>query len=186
MFRRVGKWVALATAGVLAAGVIGLGTVYAQGPNPARTPQPGCPVAGQGGLPMAWRWGGSMLQTWANALGLQVQDLAAAIQSGKTVADVAKEKGLTIEAVVDKAIEARKAVVQQAVEAGRLTQAQADALLQQMRERMTENLQNGTCTPGTGHGPGCRQGSAPWANGQPAGRPGGMGRQFRQAAPSQQ
>lgn len=185
MFRRVGKWMVLATVAVLAAGVVGLSAVYAQGPNPARTPQPGCPVAAGGGLGlrMGARWGG-MLQTWADALGLKVEELAAAVQSGKSVADLAKEKGLTIEALVDKAIEARKAAVQQAVEAGRLTQEQADAMLQQMRERMTESLQNGTCLPGTGNGYGRGQGLCGGA--AQVSRPFGMGRQFRQAAPSQQ
>lgn len=185
MFRRVGKWMVLATVGVLVAGVVGLSAVYAQGPNPARTPQAGCPVAGRP-FGMGWRWGGGMLQTWADALGLKVEELAAAVQSGKSVADLAKEKGMTIEALVDKAVEARKAAVQQAVEAGRLTQEQADAMLQQMRERMTENLQNGTCMPGTRNGPGRGQGACWGSSGQPDGRPARMVRQLRQAAPSQQ
>jgi len=184
MFRRVGKWVALATVGILAVGVVGLATVYAQGPNPSATPQVGCPAGGLG-LRLGARWGGTMLETWANALGLQVQDLTSALRSGKTLADLAKEKGLTIDALVDKAMEARRAAVQQAVEAGRLTQAQADALLQQMRQRMTENLQSGACTPGTGRALGQGQGTC-YGGRARVGRPGGMGRQFRQIAPSQQ
>lgn len=160
MFGRVGKWLALATIGMLAVGLVGLGVVYAQGPNPARTPQANCPLGPQGGagLGMGWRWGGSMLQTWADALGMKVEDVTAAVRAGKTIADLAKEKGVALESLVAKALEARKTVVQQAVEDGRLTQAQANAMLEQMQERMTENLQNGTCTPGAGCGLGAGQG----------------------------
>ncbi len=173
MFRRVGKWLLVATVGVLAVGLVGLGVVYAQGPNPARTPQANCPLGPQGGagLGMGWRWGGSMLQTWADALGMKVEDVTAAVRSGKTIADLAKEKGIAIEDLVAKALQARKVAVQQAVQDGRLTQAQADAMLEQMQAQMTENLENGTCAPGAGCG---RFGGQPQT-----GRQGGFGRGMR-------
>lgn len=172
MFGRFGKWLVVATAGLLAVGLVGLGVAYAQGPNPARTPQADCPAAPQAGpgLHMGWRWGGDKLQTWADALGMKVEDVTAALRDGKTMADLAAERGIEVEDLVAKAVAARKAVVQEAVEAGRLTQEQADAMLEQMQERMTENLQNGTCAPGTGHG---RWGT----DAQPQdGRQGGRGR----------
>ncbi len=177
MFGRVGKWLVLATAGVLAVGLVGLGAVYAQGPNPARTPLAGCPAGPQGGagLGMGWRWAGGMLQTWADALGMKVEDVTAAVRDGKTIADLAKEKGVAIEDLVAKALDARKAAVQEAVDEGRLTQAQADAMLERMQEQMTENLQNGTCAPGAGCGRGCGRFGAQ----AQSGRPGGFGRGMR-------
>lgn len=182
MLARITRWTLVAVAGLLVIGLTGLGAVYAQGPNPAAAPQGVCPLGLQGG--MGWAplvagrgWGGTMPQTWADALGITVDELTAAVQSGKTVADLAAEKGLTIESLVEKALQARTAGVQQAVEAGRLTQEQADAMLAQMRTRMTESLQNGTCTPGANcQGQGLGTGAQ-----LRQGRAGGMGRGMRLA-----
>ena len=161
MAGRVGKWLLLATAGMLLVGVLGLGVVYAQGPNPERTPQAGCPLVPRCGAP-GWRWAVCMVQTWADALGMKVEDLTAALREGETVAELAEAQGVKVEDLVAKAVAARKDVLQQAVEEGRLTQEQADALLEQMQERMTENLQNGTCAPGMGRGWGYGQGRGCW------------------------
>lgn len=174
MFARIGKWLLVATVGVLAVGLVGLGIVHAQGPNPERTPRAGCPLAPQGGG-MGWRWGGGMLQTWAEALGMTPEELAAAMQDGKSVADLAAEKGLELKDLVDKALAAREAVVREAVEAGRLTQEQADALRQQMQERMSERLQSGACAPGAGRARWGAEGEAPAQRGYG----GGFGRQMR-------
>ncbi len=151
MTGRVGKWLLLATAGTLLVGMLGLGVVYAQGPNPERTPQAGCPLVPQCGG-MGWRWAGCMVRTWADALGMKVKDLTAALREGKTVAELAEAQGIKVEDLVARVVAARKDALQQAVEDGRLTQERADALLERMQERMTENLQDGTCAPGMGRG----------------------------------
>lgn len=188
MLGRITRWALVAVAGVLTIGLVGAGVVYAQGPVGQGTPPTSCPGpqggagrnplgAGKGPLGAGKGWGGSMPQAWADALGIKLEELTAAVQSGKSVLDLAKEKGLTVEALVEKAIAARKTVLQEAVDAGCLTQAQADTMLGQMRTRITENLQNGTCTPGA---------NCPRLNGQGArvrqGRMGGMGRGACQAA----
>ncbi len=167
-------------------GLVGLGVSYAQGSAPAA---PAACLMGRGagprgGLPQAagWRWGGSMPQVWADALGMTLDEFAAAVQGGKTVAALAEEKGLTVEVLVDKAMEARQAALQQAVADGRLTRAQADAMLEQMRTNMAERLQNGG-TPGA---------NCPRLDGQGAGaqlqrgRMGRFGRGMRCAAPAAQ
>ena len=167
MVRRTGKWAMMVLAGLLVAGLVGLGVSYAQSPVPTRTPQAGCPFP-QGG--MGWRWGGSMVDTLAEALGMPPQDLTEALRSGQKIADLAKAKNLTIAQLVDKLIAARQTVLQQAVEAGRISQEQMNTMLQEMREQMTERLEEGACTPGLGArcGTGVGQGGGRWgSSGQP-------------------
>lgn len=151
MLKRTGKWAVMVLAGLLVAGLVGFGVSYAQSPAPTRTPQAGCPSP-QGG--MGWRWGGSMVETLAEALGMTPEALTEALRGGQKIADLAKAKNLTIAQLVDKLIAARQAALQQAVEAGRITQEQMNTMLQQMREQMTRCLEEGTCTPGLG-GVGC-------------------------------
>ena len=144
MFGNLGRRALGVVAGTMLIGSVGAGAVYAQGPQPQAAPVRQAATQAVRG----WRWGGTMPQVWADALGISVDELTAAVQSGKSVADLAAEKGVSVDSLVEKAVAVRQAKVQEAVEAGRLTQAQADAMLAQMRTRVTENLQNGTCTPG--------------------------------------
>ena len=85
-------------------------------------------------------WGfGLWGRTWsvfdaaAEALGLSPEGLFSELHGGKTLDEVAEEKGVDLEAVRDavQAVrsEAAKEAIQQAVEDGRLTQEQADWLL---------------------------------------------------------
>lgn len=158
MFGRVGKWAVAALAGGLIIAGVAAFTSSAQGPAPAQTPQATCPMGGPG-AGFGFRFGGAMLDTLASALNMKVDALTQALQSGKTVADLAKAQNMTLEQVVDKLIAARKATLQQAVDAGRITQQQMDAALNTMRTQMLENLQNGVCAPGLGPGYGHRAGA---------------------------
>lgn len=169
MFGRVSRWMLLGLAGVLIAGLVGLSAVRAQTPTP-QAQGPACP-AGRPGL--ALRWGGERPGSLAAALGMTPEQLRAAVRDGQTVAQLAEAKGLTIEQLVDKVLAARQARVAEAVEAGRLTQEQADARLAQMRERLTERLQNGTCTTGMRHGAGPREDGIGRPDGERGGRRGG-------------
>jgi len=81
-------------------------------------------------------WGGGSWSTFdaaAKALGLTPEQLFAELHAGKTLEDVAKDKGVDVQKVYDamKAaqVEAQKAAIQQAVKDGKLTQEQADWLL---------------------------------------------------------
>ncbi len=183
MFGKISRWVLVAVAGVLVIGLVGLGAVVAQGPAPTaqpsapRGPQAACP-AGVGG--MGWRWGGTMPEALANALGMTTDELTQALQGGQTVADLIKAKNLTVEQVVTKLLATRQAALQKAVDAGQLTADQMKLMLDNMRQQMTQNLQNGTCAPGlrgagnglcvpgTGRGTGAQGRGGRWGANRPA------------------
>jgi len=138
-------------------GVLAIGTVaFAQDPTP-EAPF-GCHGRGFG------FWGGGMWSTFdatAEALGLTPEQLFAELRAGKGLADIAEGQGVDLEAVYDvmKAarVEAMKQAVQQAAEDGRMSQEQADWLLEHMREGMEWRLSNSFGSGGFGMGWG-RQG----------------------------
>jgi hypothetical protein len=82
-------------------------------------------------------WGGGSWTEFdaaAQALGMTPEQLFAELHAGKSLSDIATEKGVELQKVYDAMnadrIEAMKASIQQAVTDGTLTQAQADWLLQ--------------------------------------------------------
>jgi len=83
-------------------------------------------------------WGGSwtMFDTAAEALGLTPEEFFAELHAGKSLAEIAEEQGIELEAVHDAInalrVEARREAIEQAVEDGRISQEQADWLLQGM------------------------------------------------------
>lgn len=99
------------------------------------------------------RWGGRMggpLTEWkdlADQLGMTIDELAAELEAGKTVTELAEEKGVDLEAA---RIEAMKEQIQQAVEDGKISQEQADWMLQ--------GLEQGFMPGGRGFGFGGRGG----------------------------
>ena len=107
----------------------------------AQVPAAGGP--GGGGRGMGGGMGGpqnSLVAIAAQVLGLDQTDLVATLNSGKTIADVAKEKGVALDKIVDAFVAARKVAMDQAVTSGRMTQAQADAMLATMRTNVTAQL----------------------------------------------
>lgn len=132
-----GKWfkvfAAVAVVAVLLVGVASSVTVAnAQGPNGAEM------------------WQNSLIVLAAKALGMEQTELVAALNSGKTIAEVAKSKNVALEKVVDAIVADRAANLKSAVTAGRITQAQADAALALMKTNITARL-NAKLTP---QGPG--------------------------------
>jgi len=136
------KWFALGAAAVALAVAVTVGVVlpsFAQGPSWDQ---------GGGGFPPAGGWygwqamtypfgtGGSMLGTIAKALGMNASDLQTELQAGKSVADVAQEKNVPLDTVVN-------------------------AMLADIRTNLTQLLQTKPGTggffgfgPGYGYGPG--------------------------------
>ncbi len=80
----------------------------------------------------------TMYDAVAEALGLTPDNLFSELHSGKSVAEVAEEQGVEMEAVRDAMeetrIEARKQAIEQAVEDGRLTQEQADWMIEGLEQ----------------------------------------------------
>ena len=98
-------------------------------------------------------WQGTPHEAIAQALGISSDELYAAQVSGKTVAQLASEKGVDLETVVAAALQSHKQALDAQVQAGRLTQPQADW----MQGQMTANIRtqfSGQYGPGYGMGPG--------------------------------
>lgn len=90
------------------------------------------------------------LEDAATFLGLSVEELRTQLAAGKTLAEVAKAQGKTVEGLKQALIDSEKAELDAAVKDGRLTQAQADELLERKAERLDAMI-NGTFTGRGGH-----------------------------------
>ena len=73
----------------------------------------------------------------ATYLGVSESDLSSQLESGKTLADVAKAKGKTTDGLVAALVADEKKELAQAVSDGKLTQAQADDMLAGAEARFT-------------------------------------------------
>jgi hypothetical protein len=117
---------------ILLVGVMVVGTVSAQ----SATPTPGTPL-GKFGLGRGFGFmggAGSQFDTVAKALNLTPTQLFEQLHSGKTLDEIAKAQGVDLtkvqEAVNATRLQAMKDSIAQAVKDGKMTQAQADWLLQ--------------------------------------------------------
>lgn len=77
----------------------------------------------------------------ATTLGMTTTELLTELQAGKTVADVADEQNVALDDVVDAVVAPFEERMQTMVDSGRLTQEQADARIETMRENTTERMQ---------------------------------------------
>jgi hypothetical protein len=115
---------------------------------------------GQGPQPMGGRghgFGGpqnSLVAVAAQVLGMDQPTLVATLNTGKTIADVAKEKGIATDKIVDAFLAARAEMLKTAVAAGRMTQAQADTMLATMKAQATVQLTSKFVPQGNGRGMG--------------------------------
>lgn len=126
-----------------AAGPTAPGTPVAQGQGTAfgagrgiHTPGTGM-VAGQaqGMRRGAPEWAGDN-DTAASILGLTVEQLQAERLAGKSLAQIAADKGIGEDALIAKLLEARKADVAKLVADGKITQAQADYMTTNMANQV--------------------------------------------------
>jgi predicted DNA-binding protein YlxM (UPF0122 family) len=141
----IGAGVALIV--LLLACLAGAAFVFAQEPTP---PIPfgwhggGRGMGGFGGRGMGgfgWARGGmwTMFDTAAEALGLSPEELFAELRAGKSLAEIAESKGVDVQTVYDAMNAARgeamQQAIQQAVKDGRMTQEQADQMLDRLESR---------------------------------------------------
>ena len=105
---------------------------------------------------------GASVDAVAKALGMDAAALRTALAGGASIADVAKEKGVAVDTVVQAIVAAETARIDQAVTDGKLTQAQADARKADLTARATA-IVNGTLPAGLpgGHGPHGQRPTAP-------------------------
>ncbi|MFQ5854365.1 MAG: hypothetical protein ACE5LU_01795 [Anaerolineae bacterium] len=121
----------LLVASLLAVAVTGIALAQ----EPTLTPKAGCAGNGWGHSFGRWGRGGwSGFDAAAEALGLTPEQLFAELRAGKTLADLAEEQGVDLQAVSDAMAaakqEARRQAIEQAVQDGRLSREQADWMLQ--------------------------------------------------------
>jgi hypothetical protein len=98
-------------------------------------PQSGCCGVGKQGR-------GARLNDWAAALNLTPEEFILLRQQGKTIEQIAKDKGLDVEAVVEKIFTKDKANFDELVKAGKLTSEQAESILKFRKERLLERAQS--------------------------------------------
>lgn len=97
-------------------------------------------MGGHGGMAGA---GAGGLDVAAVALGLSQDELRAALADGDSLADVAGQQDVAVEDLVDALVAAAQEHMQEAVDQGRLTQEQADEMIDVMKDRMDEHVQQG-------------------------------------------
>jgi hypothetical protein len=99
------------------------------------------------------------LDAAASYLDMSQATLHSALENGKTLAEVAKDKGKSVDGLVAAMVSEEKAELAAAVKAGRLTQAQSNSIQADLQSRVTD-LVNGKLPappdrggPGFGFGP---------------------------------
>ncbi|PTQ52000.1 MAG: hypothetical protein BLITH_0967 [Brockia lithotrophica] len=83
----------------------------------------------------------SLVARFAEALGMDRMDLATELRNGKSVAEVAQEKGVSPDALVAKALEGVKERLDKAVENGRITAEERDKRLEEAKVRIQERIE---------------------------------------------
>lgn len=104
---------------------------------------------------------GSLADQVANFLGISRQDLAADRQAGKSLADIAASKNVSQAQLTDKMLETRMAALKKALADGKITQAQYDTCVQNMKQNIEKNVTRTAVGPnenGQGRGQGNGQG----------------------------
>ena len=112
---------------------------------------------------------GGGMDAVAKVLGMSVEDLRAALREGTTLADLAKQKGKSVDAVVAALTSSANQRIDAAVKAGKLTKAQGDEAKQKVAEGMKTFVTEGFPKRGDMHrfgGPG-GPGFPRWKDGAP-------------------
>lgn len=78
-----------------------------------------------------------LLETAAHALGLSPGELRERLRDGKTLADIARERGVSVDALVDALVEEATAAIDDAVARGRLSEERAEQAKARVVEKIT-------------------------------------------------
>ena len=103
---------------------------------------------------------GASLDAAAEALGVTVDELRDALQDGKSIADLAGEKGVDVQTVIDALVADATAKIDEKVASGDLDADRAAELKENLADRITEmvNHEGGFRGPGGPGGPGFGRG----------------------------
>ena len=107
--------------------------------------------------------GGPRAEVLAQALGMTTDELHTALESGKTIAQVASDQGVDVQVVIDALTAELNNHIADEVASGELTQEEADAKLADLSTRITDMVNNprpaeGPGGPGDHKGPGGERG----------------------------
>jgi hypothetical protein len=109
-----------------------------------QAPAAGMPGMGKGrgmGGPGMMGGGDNLLSVAAKQLDMSLTDLLTELQGGKSIAGVAKDKGVDTQTIIDAVASQAKETLDAAVTGGRITQKQADYQLEQMNTRLADQLE---------------------------------------------
>lgn len=194
---RITRWKLLGgLAVVLLLGAVLATSVFAEPPTPIPGTGPngwfGPGMMGGRGM-MGGMTGGMMggmiggqygLESVANLFNMTTADLASQLQQGKTLAQLAKDKGVGEENLIEALLAPHKDRMQYMIQNGYMTQEFADAMLTQMTEVIRTSINApysgapgyGCGGFGPGAGPGVTPGAAPGTSGSTIPGRGMMGR----------
>jgi hypothetical protein len=146
----------LATTGVLAGAVAGGGVAFASAGSartPAATaaataaqPAPGWCYGGPGGMHGVWSGQQPVVTAAADYLGVSQSQLLSQLQSGKSLADVAKTQGKSVSGLKDAILAAMTSRINASA---RLSAAQKAAMISEVKSHL-DAIVNGTYPSGTG------------------------------------
>ena len=125
----------------------GFGTVAFAADEPTVVPGT-CAGEGMGGGFKGAFGGNSAVIT--EVLGLTHEELYELRLEGKTLAEIAAAQGVSEDALVSAMLEQRQEVLQAAVEEGRLTQEQAEFMLQNMEQNILTRIDSADAPRGNG------------------------------------
>lgn len=144
MTKRIGMALTGIVVALIAVLVVG-SSAMAQGPGGGCMPGQCSPGGGGGGF-LGQQLDGdgppySAVRILAEETDLTVVEIIEELRTGKSIADVASEHGVALNTIVDQMVDARAERLQDLIDDGYLTQQEADTVLNTMRSRITERLQ---------------------------------------------
>ena len=134
---------AVAVAAALGAGAVAGAFLGVPGLSGAQTPSPSAsasPSPGPGGhrvRPPGFGFRAPSLQAAATALNMSVADLKTALQSGQSLAGIAKSKNVDVQKVIGALVADATSRIDAAVSSGRITAAQAATMKSNLTSRIT-------------------------------------------------
>ena len=145
-------------------GLVSDGTLtQAQADKVAATLDNQLPKRGMGGP--GGRFGGMGMtltrDAAAKALGMTTADLHTAMQGGKSLADVAKDRKVSVSSLVKAMVAAAEGELATAVKDGTMTQARADTMKSSLTQRITDRVNGIRPDRGPRHGPRGAEWSSP-------------------------
>ena len=111
-------------------------------------------MMGRGGFGPGWGGPGeSLLSITAEKLGLTTDELVTELKAEKSIADLATDKGVSLDTIVEALVASRSERMAELVKDGGLTQEQADAHLAAMKADITARLSQKWSAGEPGFGP---------------------------------